>query len=186
MAGGLVHSLSESTLRIVVSALTIVVIALVSFMLLVPGALSLRAFDVSYAPPFHAFLNASCAILLSAGYIAIRSGKRTVHRTLMLSAFGLSCVFLVSYVIYHSQKTEPTHFHGPDTLKLVYFGLLISHIILAAGIVPLALYTIVRSWRGEFQRHRKIARITFPLWLYVTISGVLVYFMLYVWFPTTA
>lgn len=185
MTSGLVHKMSESNLRVIVSALSIVVVALVAFMIMYPGALSLKTMDVSLSPPFHAFLNGSCAILLSLGYWAIRSGRRSLHRTMMLSAFGLSCVFLLSYVLYHSQKVEPTHFGGEGTLRLVYFGVLLSHIVLAAVIVPLALYTIVRSWRGEFEKHKKIARITFPLWLYVTLSGVLVYLMLYVWFPST-
>ncbi len=185
MTSGMLQNVSESNLRIIVSSLSLVVVALVAFMLMFPGALSLNAMDVSYAPRFHAFLNGSCALLLTLGFLAIRRGQRTVHRTLMLSAFSLSCVFLISYVLYHSQKAEPTHFGGEGVIRMVYFGILITHIVLAAGIVPLALYTIIRSWRGEFGKHKKIARLTFPLWLYVTLSGVVVYLMLYVWFPTS-
>lgn len=99
------------------------------------------------------------------------------HKTVMLSAFILSCLFLVSYVTYHSQASS-THFGGQGMIRMVYFVILITHIILAAGIVPLALFTITRSWRGEFNKHKKIARWTLPIWLYVTITGVVVYLMI--------
>ncbi|GIV54047.1 MAG: putative membrane protein YozB [Candidatus Kapaibacterium sp.] len=175
------RSLSEETLRTVIYAIAVVVSALVAFLIANPGLLRVGTLDVSYAPPFHAFLNGTVAVLLIAGYAAIRQRKITLHRTLMLSAFALSTLFLISYVIYHSQKAEPTYFHGTGLVRVVYLVILVTHIVLAAIIVPLALFTIVRAWRGEVTRHRRIARWTLPLWLYVAVTGVAVYVMLYAW-----
>jgi putative membrane protein len=175
------QSLSEDTLRVVIYATAIVVSALVAFIILNPGLLRVGGLDVSFAPPFHAFLNGTVAVLLVAGYAAIRQRKITIHRALMLSAFALSSLFLISYVVYHTQKAEPIYFQGTGFVRVIYLVILVSHIILAAVIVPLALFTIVRAWRSEFARHRRIARWTLPLWLYVAVTGVAVYVMLYVW-----
>ncbi len=177
----LLDSLSDSTLRVVVYATAIVVSALVAFIILNPGVLRFGHLDVSYAPPFHAFLNGTVAVLLIAGYSAIRKRRITLHRALMLSAFALSTLFLISYVVYHTQKAEPTYFSGTGLVRVVYLFILVTHIILAAVIVPLALFTIVRAWRREFPQHRRIARWTLPLWLYVAVTGVAVYVMLYTW-----
>lgn len=176
--------LSESGIALIVYALSITVISLVAFLIFFPNALSLGKFDVSYAPVLHAFINGMCSILLSAGYVAIRKRRIRLHKTLMVSAFTLSSVFLISYVIYHSQQQEPVHFGAQGMIRSVYFFILVTHIVLAAGILPLALFTIIRAWRDEFTKHRRIARITLPLWLYVTLTGVLVYLMLYVWYPS--
>ncbi|MCX7929207.1 MAG: DUF420 domain-containing protein [Chlorobi bacterium] len=173
--------MSDHTLRIVISAVAIVISALVAFIILNPGVLRFGTVDVSYAPAFHAFINGTVAVLLSIGYWAIRRRKITIHRTLMLSAFALSTLFLISYVIYHTQKAEPVYFSGTGLARVVYLLILVTHIILAAVIVPLALFTIVRAWRNEFARHRRIAQWTLPLWLYVALSGVAVYVMLYAW-----
>jgi len=115
--------------------------------------------------------------LLIGGYIAIRQRKYNLHRTLMVACFLLSSIFLVSYVIYHSQAPA-TKFGGEGLIRPIYFTILITHIVLAALILPLALFTISRSWRGEFAKHKKIARITLPIWIYVTATGVIVYFMI--------
>jgi len=177
----LLLNLRDETLRIAIYATAVVVTALVAFILANPGVLRIGKLDVSYAPAFHAFLNGSVAVILAIGYIAIRSRKIALHRTLMVSAFILSTLFLISYVIYHTQKAEPVYFTGTGLARGVYLVVLISHIILAAIIVPLALFTIVRGWRVEYVRHRRIARWTLPLWLYVALSGVAVYVMLYAW-----
>jgi putative membrane protein len=177
----LIRSLSDETLRVLIYAIAIVVSALVAFIVLNPGMLRLGRLDVSYAPPFHAFINGTVAVLLSAGYAAIRRRKIAVHRALMLSAFVLSTLFLISYVIYHTQKAEPVYFTGTGLVRAVYLFILVTHIVLAAVIVPLALFTIVRAWRNQVAQHRRIARWTLPLWLYVAVTGVLVYVMLYAW-----
>ena len=127
----------------------------------------------------NATLNGTSAILLAAGYAAIRSGKRNLHKKLMLSAFAVSCAFLVSYVIYHIRIHQVIHFQGQGWIRPVYFALLLSHTILAIVIVPLILITLRRAWLQRFDKHRQIARWTLPLWFYVSVTGVIVYFMVY-------
>jgi len=133
--------------------------------------------DLSALPALNATINATVSILLILGLIFIKSGKRQLHRASMIGAFALSALFLVSYVIYHS-ATESTPYGGEGTIRTVYFIILISHIILAALILPLILITLSRALSKRFDKHKKIARITFPLWLYVSITGVVVYFMI--------
>jgi len=133
---------------------------------------------VSALPAVNAALNAASAALLLAGYGFIRQRKVTAHMICVLTAFGASSLFLVSYVIYHYHSGSKP-FGGRGWIRLVYYPLLISHLTLAALIVPLALTTIYRAWSGQFARHRRIARWTLPLWLYVSVTGVLVYWMLY-------
>ena len=134
--------------------------------------------NVSALPALNAFLNGTSAVLLSIGYIFIRLKKVTAHKTCMLAALGVSFLFLISYVIYHYQAGSVA-FEGTGFIRPVYFTLLISHIVLAACIVPLALITIYRAWSGQFDRHKRIARWTLPIWLYVSVTGVIVYWMLY-------
>jgi len=130
----------------------------------------------------HAALNASLnglsAVLLTGGYLAIRSGKREVHKRFMISAFAVSCAFLVSYLVYH-YRVGHVVFTGQGWIRPVYFTLLISHTILAVVIVPLILVTLRRAWVERFDRHRAIARWTLPLWFYVSVTGVIVYLLLY-------
>ena len=127
----------------------------------------------------NATLNGISALLLALGYVAIRSGKRQLHKKLMISAFAVSCGFLVSYVVYHIRIHQVIHFQGQGWIRPVYFTLLLSHTVLAAAIVPLVLATLYRAWRQRFEQHRRLARWTLPLWLYVSITGVAVYLMLY-------
>jgi uncharacterized membrane protein YozB (DUF420 family) len=126
----------------------------------------------------NATLNGTSAILLAAGYAAIRSGKRALHKKLMLSAFAVSTVFLVSYLVYH-YRVGHVAFQGHGWIRSVYFALLASHTILAIVIVPLILITLRRAWLGRFHKHRLIARWTLPLWFYVCVTGVIVYLMVY-------
>ena len=130
----------------------------------------------------HAALNASLngisAVLLGGGYAAIRAGKRDVHRNFMVSAFGVSTVFLISYVVYHIRVGHVV-FQGQGWIRPVYFALLLSHTVLAIAIVPLILITLRRGWTEKFDKHRRIARWTLPLWFYVCVTGVIVYVMLY-------
>jgi uncharacterized membrane protein YozB (DUF420 family) len=130
----------------------------------------------------HAALNASLngvsAVLLACGYAAIRSGKIAVHKAFMISAFAVSSVFLGSYLLYH-YRVGHVAFQGQGWIRPVYFALLISHTILAVVIVPMILITLRRAWLEQFDRHRMIARWTLPLWFYVSVTGVIVYLMVY-------
>ena len=132
----------------------------------------------------NATLNAVSAILLTCGFAAIRAGKREAHKRFMISAFVVSCAFLVSYLVYH-YRVGHVAFQGQGWIRPVYFALLISHTILAAVIVPLILITLRRAWLERFDKHKVIAKWTLPLWFYVCITGVIVYVMLYqVYSPT--
>ncbi len=126
----------------------------------------------------NASLNAISAILLSTGYLMIRRGRILAHKSCMGLAFASSTVFLVSYVLYHA-KVGSVPFRGQGWIRPVYFALLASHTVLAAAIVPLAVITLSRALREQFDRHKRIARWTLPLWLYVSVTGVVVYFLLY-------
>jgi len=138
--------------------------------------------DVTRLPTLNALLNATSAVLLIAGYLCIRRRKVTGHKVCMLSAFVTSTIFLTSYLIlrYYAGMTR---FPGQGWIRPVYFTILTSHTILAAGIVPLVLITLSRALRGRFDRHARIARWTLPLWLYVSVTGVLVYWILYRLYP---
>jgi uncharacterized membrane protein YozB (DUF420 family) len=130
----------------------------------------------------HAALNASLnglsAILLACGYVAIRNRKINIHKRFMISAFAASSVFLASYLAYHN-RVGHVAFHGQGWIRPVYFALLLSHTILAIVIVPMILITLRRAWLERFDKHRVIARWTLPLWFYVSVTGVIVYLMLY-------
>jgi putative membrane protein len=166
--------LSERALFWTVAALSVVVCGAVVLLISFRQALLVEGLDVSRLPAFHALLNGTAAVLLTAGFLLIRRGKVGAHRAAMVGAFALSTVFLVSYVTYHSQSPG-AHFGGEGWVRPLYFSILITHVILAPVVLPMALYTMARALRDEFQRHRRIARWTFPLWLYVTVTGVLVY-----------
>ncbi len=130
-------------------------------------------------PALNATLNATSALLLAGGYAAIRAGKMQVHKRFMVSAFWVSAVFLVSYVSYHLRVKQVVLFQGQGWIRPVYFALLLSHTILAIVIVPLILITLRRAWMEKFDKHKLIARWTLPLWFYVCVTGVIVYFMVY-------
>ena len=134
--------------------------------------------EVTDLPAVNALLNAVAATLLAVGYLFIRQGKRTAHRNCMLAAFACSILFLVSYLVYHSQVGS-VRFQGTGVARSDYFTILISHTVLAAAVPILAIVTLVRALRGRFEQHRRIARWTLPVWLYVSATGVVVYWMLY-------
>jgi len=129
-------------------------------------------------PALNAGLNATSAALLTLGFFFIRTGRREAHKRAMLAALFCSSVFLVSYLVYHAQVGS-VRFRGQGPVRTVYFAILISHTILAVTVVPLALVTLVRALQARFDRHRRIARITLPIWGYVSVTGVIVYWMLY-------
>jgi uncharacterized membrane protein YozB (DUF420 family) len=134
--------------------------------------------SVSDLPALNATLNATCAILLSIGWWLIRHGRVAQHRKVMIAAFCTSIAFLVSYLTYHAQVGS-VHFTGRGPIRAVYFAILLTHTVLAAVIVPLVLITLTRGLKRQDARHRAIARWTMPIWLYVSVSGVVVYLMLY-------
>jgi len=134
--------------------------------------------EVTDLPEVNATLNAISALLLVTGYILIRRGQTQEHRLCMLAAFVTSALFLASYVVYHL-NVGSVAFTGQGTIRMVYFTILISHIILAIVILPMAIVTLLRALRGQFESHRRIAKWTLPLWLYVSVTGVVVYWMLY-------
>ena len=141
---------------------------------------------VRILPAVNASLNALSGILLLTGYFFIRRKKITIHRRFMLAACGASLLFLVLYVLNHYLRHGiVTHFTGTGLVRPVYFTILISHTILAVLILPLAIVTVVNGLRMRVSLHRRIARWTFPLWMYVSVTGVLVYFFLYQWFPSS-
>ena len=132
----------------------------------------------SILPHLNAALNGASFLFLLAGFYQIRRGNVRAHRRLMLSALAVSGLFLVSYVVYHTQQGH-REFGGEGLVWWVYAVILITHVILAAAIVPLVIMTVRRALAGDFARHRRIARWTYPLWLYVSVTGVVVYLMLY-------
>jgi putative membrane protein len=134
--------------------------------------------STSQLPTLNAALNSLSAVFLFAGFLFIRSKNLSAHRACMLSAFTCSIFFLVSYLIYHFQVGSVS-FKGQGWIRLVYFTILITHTLLAVTVVPLASITLIRALRKKFAAHRRIARWTFPIWLYVSVTGVVVYLMLY-------
>lgn len=134
--------------------------------------------SVSDLPGLNACLNGLSAVLLLVGFTFIKRGNRSAHRACMVSAFSVSVVFLASYLTHHA-LAGIIHYQGQGWVRQFYFIILTSHTILAAAVPALAIMTLQRALRGDFQKHRQFARITFPIWLYVSVTGVLVYFMLY-------
>jgi len=137
---------------------------------------------ISYLPHLNAFLNGTSAVLLFTGYSFIRARNVIAHRTCQIAALIVSSLFLVSYLVYHYHHGA-TRFLGTGFVRPLYFTILTSHTILAVVIVPLIFLTFYRALRGDFTRHRRIARVTLPLWLYVSVTGVIVYLMLYHFYP---
>lgn len=135
-------------------------------------------FDVTDLPALNATLNAISTVLLVTGYVFIRRGDRRKHKACMIAALVMSALFLTSYVIYHAQVGS-VPFKGTGWIRTVYFAVLIPHVILAAAIVPPVLITASRGLSAKYDKHRRIARWTLPLWLYVSVTGVIVYLMLY-------
>lgn len=166
----------------VIGALSVVVVLAVGVLLVghTPGRGG-RA-DVAALPALNALLNGASAVLLTAGWLAIRRRRIAVHRGCMLGAFSMSVLFLVSYVVYHALAGSRP-FAGQGWIRPVYFGVLITHVVLAAAMVPFVLTTLYRALGGDFARHARLARITLPVWLYVSVTGVAVYVILYRLFP---
>lgn len=134
--------------------------------------------EVRDLPTLNACLNSLSAILLVIGYVLIRRRNFDAHKKVMLAAFTTSTLFLISYLVYHA-KVGSVPFQHPGKIRIVYYTILLTHTILAAAVAPMAIITLYRAWTGQLARHRKLARITLPIWLYVSVTGVVVYLMLY-------
>ena len=161
-----------------IGVVSLAVVAVVGYLLLGEKPQTEATAAAAALPLLNACLNATSAALLTAGWVFIRRRRVTAHKTCMVSALVVSTLFLVSYVTYHSiAGSRP--FVGAGWIRLIYYPMLLSHIVLAAAIVPLALTTLYRALQGNFARHVRIARWTLPIWLYVSVTGVLVYWMLY-------
>lgn len=162
----------------VIVALSLVVPLVVLLLMNLNVRYNLLGLEVGTFPFFHAVINACTALLLLAGYFLIKIGDMKWHRNVMITAFALSCVFLVSYVI-SKISNDPVPYGGEGILRPIYFFVLISHIVLSGIIVPLVLFTMYRGLNKQYIKHKKVARWTFPIWFYVSVTGVLVYiFML--------
>ena len=134
----------------------------------------------TFFPALNAFLNGSSAVLIGCGYYLIKTGRREAHKRMMIAAFITSTLFLISYLYYHLVlRAGVTHFQGEGAWRPAYFSILISHTILAVVVVPFVLITLSRGLKGNFARHKAIARYTFPIWMYVSVTGVVIYVMLY-------
>ena len=142
----------------------------------------IKGYDLSFLPPIYATLNGLTAILLITSFWAIKNSRRALHESLNKTCIGLSSAFLIMYVAYHL-TSEPTPFGGQGILRIVYFLILISHIVLSVAVIPLVLFTFSRALAGNFERHRRLAKFTFPVWLYVAITGVVVYLMISPYYP---
>lgn len=170
-------SAESAEVRLVITALSGVVFLLIAFVVyFLPGATENER--PSVLASLNAFLNSCATVFLLAGFYFIRKKNIVWHRRSMLAAFGVSSLFLLTYLLHHV-RVGSVPFLGQGAIRVFYFSLLIPHIILAAMIVPMALLTIYRGWTDRIVLHRRIARITLPIWLFVTTSGVALYFMLY-------
>lgn len=163
----------EQPHRKLIIAVSIIVPLVVAslFRIKIPG------YDFSFLPPIYASINGLTAVFLIIAFIAIKNGKRQIHEMLMKVCIGLSASFLVMYVLYH-MTSESTPYGGEGALRYVYFFILITHILLSIVIIPMVLFTFVRALYGNYERHKALAKYTFPVWLYVAVTGVIVYLMI--------
>ncbi|SHI56705.1 putative membrane protein [Hymenobacter daecheongensis DSM 21074] len=171
------NSGNHTKIRITMAALAAIVPLLVAILHYFPEAFRVPGAQVRFLPALNAVLNSLTAVCLLLGYYFIRRKEVLKHRAMMGTAFLLGALFLVSYVVYHSQVAS-TSFGGTGTIRYVYFALLLSHIMLAALTVGLVLFTLYFALTEQFAKHRRIARWTFPIWLYVSVTGVIVYLMI--------
>jgi len=153
-------------------SIAIPVVVAILFLIKIPNMKPL-----TFLPPVYAFINAITAVFLSIAYIAIKRKKIILHERLMKISIGLSVIFLVMYVAYH-MTSDPTPYGGEGIIRSVYYFILISHVLLSIGIIPLVLVTYVRAISKLFADHKKIARYTFPIWMYIAVTGVIVYLMI--------
>jgi putative membrane protein len=173
----MISKTNDTRYFLLIAVLSVAVPLLVSFLLFVPQTGKLGDVNVTFLPKLHALLNSLTAIALVVGFSFIRKVNIRYHRFAMVTAIVLSAFFLISYVTYHYQAA-PTRFGGEGTIRGIYYFILLTHIVLAAVIVPLVLLSVYFAISNQLARHRRIARWTLPIWLYVAITGVVVYFMI--------
>lgn len=164
--------------RKIIIAVSIVIPLVVALLFKV----KIKGYDFSFLPPIYATINGITAILLITAVVLIKNGNRKWHERIMKTNILLSISFLVMYVLYH-MTSESTPFGGVGVIRYAYFAILISHIVLSVGVIPLVLFTYVRALTGRFEEHKKLARYTFPVWLYVAVTGVIVYLMIRPYYP---
>jgi putative membrane protein len=158
--------------RIIVAVSVVIPLAVaILFGVKIPG------YDFHFLPGIYATINGFTALLLIAAFISIRNGNRKLHSVLMKTCMMLSALFLVLYVVYH-MTSDSTSYGGVGVSRYIYFFILVTHILLSVGVIPMVLFTYLRAWQGDFKKHKMLARITFPVWLYVAVSGVVVYLMI--------
>lgn len=163
----------------VIIVLSVVIPLVVAVLFRMP---KIEGYDFSFLPPIYAAINGVTAVLLVIAVQAIKRGKRLLHERLMKTCIGLSAVFLVMYVVYHI-TTNTTLFEGTGLIRYVYYFILTSHIVLSVCVIPFVLFTFSRALAGNFGRHRALARYTYPVWLYVAVTGVVVYLMISPYYP---
>jgi putative membrane protein len=172
-----VEQKKEPYKKLIITLSVIIPIAVaVLFGVKVPG------YDLSFLPPIYASMNGITAVLLIAAVVAIKNGKRVLHERLIKICMLCSALFLVMYVLYH-MTSDSTAYGGTGPIRNIYFVILISHILLSVVVIPFVLFSYVRALSGNFARHRKLAKVTFPIWLYVAVTGVIVYFMISPYYP---
>ena len=160
--------------RKLIIGLSIVIPLAVAILFSVPP---IPGYDLSFLPPIYALCNGITAILLVASYWAIKNKKKNLHEAFNKTCITLSTAFLVMYILYHV-TSKPTPYGGQGAMRSLYFFVLISHIVLSVVVIPFVLFTFSRALAGNFERHRRLAKFTFPIWLYVAVTGVIVYLMI--------
>lgn len=163
----------EKKFRPLVIFLSILVPLLVGIL----SGVKIPGYDTSFLPPIYASINAITAVILILAVISIKKGKRKLHEKLMKLAIACSMLFFIGYIIYHMTSSS-TPYGGPKNTAIIYYTLLLSHILLSIAVIPLVLLTYLKGWAGNFESHKKFARFTFPIWLYVAVTGVIVYIMI--------
>lgn len=163
----------EQPYRKLIIAVSIIIPLVVAtlFRVKIPG------YNFSFLPPIYASINGLTAVLLIVAFICIKNGKQKIHELLMKLCISLSACFLIMYVLYH-MTSESTPYGGEGILRYVYLFILITHIVLSVAVIPMVLFTFVRALHGNFKKHKALARYTFPVWLYVAVTGVIVYLMI--------
>lgn len=170
--------MTKKNINILITVVSIVIPIVVAVLFRVKVA----GYNFSFLPPIYAGINGVTAVLLLLAVKAIKNNKRILHERLMKVCIGLSLLFLTMYITYHI-TSDSTAFGGEGIIRYVYFFILITHILLSIVVIPLVLFTYARAFNEEFERHRKLARITFPIWLYVAVTGVVVYLMISPYYP---
>lgn len=168
------QNLTEKKLNKWIIALSVIIPVVVAILF---GVKIPNVKPLSFLPPIYASINGITAIILILAIIAIKKGNKSLHELLMKGAIGLSVIFLVMYVAYH-MTSNPTPFGGEGFVKYIYYFILITHILLSVAVIPLVLISFVKAFTQQFPQHKKIAKITFPIWLYVAVTGVVVYLMI--------